>query len=323
MKTTKFMTLALMALAIMASAGDFDLYEQVTQAKRDRATNETAQAFLDGLTDAQWLQFADQYIATNAILHQADGKPHGIIPLAIGTTDESNLGWKISMIGFRRGNKIALCDEYDQKFAAAGFADWFVHDGLSSYYPKVHQHYIDEGVNTNVINRQRALYHTSMSRHDTIDENGTYRNWTIPERINRLVNFRICGWYSISKNDETLKQITRDSLREIKRKLREKGISFVVKEGDVNPVQEAIDVLTSAFQAPKLAGVKEWVAEWYPDYQWVDLDDLFMSDADMTKLCDDIYYGEVDLTNSNSVKILAHLGLDAYNAFIKRYNGEQ
>ena len=320
-KIITFITVTITAM--ITFSGDFDLFEQVKQAQLDRKTNEVAQAFLDNLTDEQWLQYIDQYIATNAILHQANtnyyGNIHGITGLK---NSETWLGWKLFGIGGRRGNIKALCDEYDQKIVNAGFAGFFPGDRLSTYFPKLHA-YSATHTHINSANRHRAIYAVRMACRDTVNQWGMFRESNVPETINMLVNNKICGFTSIENTDTCLKKLTPNSIKTIKRKLREKGISFVVAEGESNPVQEAIDTLTAAFQAPKLTGVKEWVAEWYPEYQWIDLDDLFMSDEDIAQLCEDIYYGEKDLTDSTAQIILTHIGLDAYNEFIRRYNGDK
>lgn len=324
MKNTLLTIASIISFAAVSLAGDFDLFLQVEQAKRDCATNETAQAFLDNLTDDQWLQFTDQYIATNSILHQVDGKPHGSVWYNLHTsTGEWWLGWRICGIGVRRGNAMALCDVYDQKFVDAGMTCWFPYDDMCAYFPKGHAYYM-ESINTNasVKAKYSAILVCQFARRDTVSVDGRARSFTAPEYINWLADVMIIGMRSIKANSDGVKQAAARATKPIKRKLRERGISFVVKEGEANPVQEAIDALTAAFNAPKLAGVKEWVAEWFPEYHWIDIDNLFMSDEEMAKLCDDIYYGEKDLTDGNSVLILSHLGLDGYNAFIERYNGD-
>ena len=308
--------------ATASIAGDFDLYLQVEQAKLDRATNEVAQAFLDNLTDDQWLQFTDQYIATNSILHQADGKSHGSVWYILGTSKGAYwLGWMVVSIGRHRGNAIALCDEYDQKFVDAGMACWFPVDDMCAYFPKGHAYYM-ENINTNASFRVRqpAILACQFARRDTISADGRVRSLTVPEKINWLANVMVTGRRSIDVNSKDVKRVASSVAKPIKRRLRERGISFVGQDGG-EMVQGAVDALVDAFNAPKLAGLKEWVAEWFPEYKWIDVDDIFMSDEEMAKLCDDIFYGEKDLTDYHAVLILSHLGLDGYNAFVDRYNG--
>lgn len=324
MKNTLPTIASIISFAAVSLAGDFDLFLQVRQAQRDCATNETAQAFLDNMTDDQWLQFTDQYIATNFVLHQADGKPHGDVGRPLHTQrDESWLGWKIKKIGQRRGNAVALCDEYDQKFVDAGMVCWFPWDSVCSYFPKGHAYYT-ESINTNdeIKTKYSAILACRMAVRDTLSADGCVRGHTVPESINAIANRMVIGLGGIDENANHVKSIAAYAVRHIKRRLRERGISFVVEEGEVNPVQEAIDALTAAFNAPKLAGVKEWVAEWFPEYTWIDLDDLFLTDDKVAELCDDVYYGEKDLTPYAAQVILAHIGLTEYNNFIERYNGK-
>ena len=231
-----------------------------------------------------------------------------------------NLVWKICRIGRNRGNAAALCDEYDQKFVDAGVAVDFYFDRLATYYPKGIAAWIE--AHTNLVDISRIFVETSLAcRELGADEKGEFPPYTFPVVVNRAAARMALGVGNAANNGKLINTVVSNAVKPIKRSLRKKGISFVVQDGEANPVQEAIDALTAAFNAPKFAGLKEWVAELFPEYQWVDIDHFFMPDEKMAKLCDDIYYGEEDLTSRNSALILSHLGLDGYNAFIERYNG--
>jgi hypothetical protein len=103
----------------------------------------------------------------------------------------------------------------------------------------------------------------------------------------------------------------------IKRQLRQEGKSFITK-GGVNPVQQAVDDLTVAFNAPKCAGVKAWFARWVPDYQWAD--SACMSDAEIAELKEKVMYGDVEFSPLNQKILRFHLGVDEYNKFVKEFN---
>lgn len=105
---------------------------------------------------------------------------------------------------------------------------------------------------------------------------------------------------------------------EIKMWLRKSGKSFITKEDGVNPVQEEIDALQNALNAPKLAGLREWVARVYPDYQWIEPD--WKSDEEINQLKEDIFYGQKDFTTQYKILLQTYLGTDAYNAFVEEYN---
>ena len=103
----------------------------------------------------------------------------------------------------------------------------------------------------------------------------------------------------------------------IRHKLRERGLPIVVKDG-VNHVQNAVDELSAALNAPKMAGVREWLSKWYPDYNWIDV--KWLSDEELAKFRDDIFYGDIDFNAANRFILRSHLGVDAFNDFVKKFN---
>lgn len=123
--------------------------------------------------------------------------------------------------------------------------------------------------------------------------------------------------FSCFGTDHLATMVLRNAPRHIRRKLRERGMPIVVKDG-VNHVQDAVDELSAALNAPKMAGVREWLSKWFPDYKWIDV--KWMSDEDLAKFKDDIFYGEVNFDTVNRFILRSHLGVDAYNDFVKKFN---
>jgi hypothetical protein len=109
------------------------------------------------------------------------------------------------------------------------------------------------------------------------------------------------------------------SQKAIKRRIREMGGSFIVGEDGVNPVQAAVDELSKCINSPKMEGLKEWTLKWFPDYKWTDV--KWLPDEYISKLKDDIFYGEKDFRTDRKEILKAHLGVEAYNEFVKKYNG--
>lgn len=127
--------------------------------------------------------------------------------------------------------------------------------------------------------------------------------------------FNNCFYYN--GIDYKMSKVLQNLPRLIRRKLRERGIPIVVKDG-VNHVQDALDELSSALNAPKMAGTKEWLSKWFPDYKWIDV--RWMSDEELSKFKDDIFYGDIEFGAANRVILRSHLGVDAYNDFVKKFN---
>ena len=56
----------------------------------------------------------------------------------------------------------------------------------------------------------------------------------------------------------------------------------------------------------------------YPCYVWTE--PSWISDEDIKKLMDDVFYGQTDFDWRVQSVLRANLGLDGYNEFIKKYN---
>jgi len=125
------------------------------------------------------------------------------------------------------------------------------------------------------------------------------------------------GYFGYGGVDRAASMVLREAPRHIRRKLRERGVPIVVKDG-VNHVQDAVDELSSALNAPKMAGVREWLSKWFPDYRWIDV--KWMSDEELAKFKDDIFYGDINFDAANRFILRSHLGVDAYNDFVKKFN---
>lgn len=128
---------------------------------------------------------------------------------------------------------------------------------------------------------------------------------------------RCAGFYDYSYLDVASKRVLANMPKTIRRRLRDLGRPIVIKDG-VNPVQDAIDELSAALNAPRFSGLKEWIAEWFPDYRWIEV--KWMSDEELLKFKDDIFYGDIEFGAANRFILRSHLGVDAYNDFVKKFN---
>ena len=111
--------------------------------------------------------------------------------------------------------------------------------------------------------------------------------------------------------------IQRMASKEIKRKLREQGKTFVTKDG-VNPCEECLTRLNAALDAPCFAGLNEWLSELGYNVQ-IDTS-KFLTAEQIAKLKEAVYYGEVDMTEKTKIALMVGLGIDEYNKFVNEYN---
>ena len=114
--------------------------------------------------------------------------------------------------------------------------------------------------------------------------------------------------------------VQKSATKTIKRKLREQGKSFVTKDG-VNPVEQYLTRLNTALNAPRFAGLNEWLAE-LGYKERIDLSRL-PSEQEVEALKEAVMYGEKNMTGQVKIHLYVCLGVDGYNQFVKEYNGDK
>jgi hypothetical protein len=113
--------------------------------------------------------------------------------------------------------------------------------------------------------------------------------------------------------------IQKAAVKGIKRKLREQGRSFVTKNG-ISPVEVYLTRLNTALNAPRFAGLNEWLA----DLGYVERIDLssLPSEKEVSTLKEAVLFGDSPFNASTKNLLYVCLGVDGYNAFVKEYNGD-
>lgn len=123
--------------------------------------------------------------------------------------------------------------------------------------------------------------------------------------------------------DRIRNQLGEMATTEIKHKLRidkQNGIGngFLVGPDGVNPVEGPAKAFIASLQAPKCAGLKEWLAVYFPDYKWVEPE--WKSDEEIEALKNAIYWGDKPFGMKNKMILSGYLGLDGFNEFVQKYN---
>lgn len=208
-----------------------------------------------------------------------------------------------------------LAEEYDMKFKAGPYC------GTTHYWklaPKTTLAYLASTNASEYVVRHPAF--VALIRYGC--ENGA-----LPDDIAFSANVLVENAAVLNRNanyhsslDSLKKRILNKAPRVVRHELRKRGLPITVRDG-VNPLQDAIDDLTSALNAPRMSGVKEWFAKWCPEYQWIDVQ--WESDEWLAKFKDDIFYGDIDFNASARFRLCAYLGVDEYNKFVKVFNCEK
>lgn len=207
----------------------------------------------------------------------------------------------------RRANAIGLRGEYDHKFAVVGVAASVPWDctGL----PEMREVWIADPTNAVKVSKLGKTI-------EYIRRKSLLNYWvsevSAPEFANLMMEHRMWGG-SLTEHDA----IVRRAMKDLKRRIRSKGMPIVAKDGS-NPVQDEIDALTAALNAPRYAGVKEWFAKWYPEYEWIDA--VWETDEEIAELKDKVYNGDIEFSTSVQDKLRANLGVAEYNKFVQEYN---
>lgn len=108
------------------------------------------------------------------------------------------------------------------------------------------------------------------------------------------------------------------AVRVIRLHIRAQGKSFVTKNG-VNPCESYMTSLTTALDAPRFAGLDEWLKG--VGCKGIDLSRM-PTEEYVETLKTDILNGDKRMDDYNRGILLVCLGVDGYNAFVREYNGE-
>lgn len=262
-------------------------------------------AYLKAMTTDEWRALADEALAIAATNVAAAYRPEP---------------WtSVYLFSCSLPAANVLAGEYDPKFAAAGIG---IKPCMYMYAPLSAEAWLTSDIPSRVAWKDAHPLAVALCR---AHKNGYEHSWTLPERLNFRAEYAAPVDCTHAKHvpwSLDLGKIKASMLAkapgEVKRILRTRGKSFVVQPDGSNPVQEALDTLSTALNAPRMAGLKEWVAEWYPEYKWVE--PHWATAEDLAKVTDDVYYGRVEFSDYLKMVLCANMGVEEYNKFVERYN---
>lgn len=257
---------------------------------RARFSNNQEQ-FVNNITTDEWRQIADIEIASGRLYD----------PSAY-----------MNMIRHNRKNCEPLLNEYDGKFAATILSTKYFGEEIGfRRMPKCSRKYAEMSIGKN----RPATAEVCKAVRGSLDS---------ASLLQRIIVF--AESYSDNKGylwnikgfDGQYYWVLISAPKALKKLIRKKGRSFLVGVDGRNPIQDAIDSLSAALNRPRMQGLKEWVAEWYPEYVWTE--PVWMSEDRLKKLMDDIYFGQIEFNAWYQNILRANLGLEGYNEFVKKFN---
>lgn len=120
--------------------------------------------------------------------------------------------------------------------------------------------------------------------------------------------------------------LAKAGLKQVKKYLRSKGKTFVAKKTVVdgkevieNPLELPMKELTDALNAPRYAGLNEWITKYEADWEKIDVSSWLPTPEQMAETMNAILIDETKL-DKHALNLRFHLGVDGFNAFIKEYN---
>ena len=291
----------------MASLADGRTAEQIRQ-EFSALSKEDQRKFVEkSITTEEWRTIAD-YVLGLAATNRGEAISYN--PNVVGCMGRM----------FPVANAAPLAKEYDVKFAKYRI----VTPDYYKQFPISGEAYF---ANSNKTCRKWVEAHPARSAVIRKYQNGYVTGKeSIGELSNILAEECAATWAGMPRFwpvniDADKKRILTKAPMAVKRYLRKTGQSFVQKEGEPNKVQAAVDALVAALDAPRMQGLKEWCAQYCPDYQWVDV--KWDTDEEFQKVADAFYYGDLELGEVGKMLLKSNLGIAGYNEWVRKYNGEQ
>lgn len=216
------------------------------------------------------------------------------------------------------------CAEVDAALVALGLvgADW-AHTYAKTRFPLIDAAaYEKTGLATN------APYIVSLGQKYGCGSSvpGVSQSCTFAELIGllnenlNLVDGRCRRQYDYGTIERLRKAIQTAGVRVTKKYLVSQGKSFVTKDG-VNPCEGIMTELNTALNAPYFEGLNAWLTKMGVAAS-IDVSKLPTAAA-VQQLRTDILNADHDMVRTDEFILKVCLGVDGYNAFVKRYNGEQ
>jgi len=273
------------------------------QAMQDRGATEAARnAYSRAITTEEWRALADYAISvakTNVVAGiEASKKPFSIA------------WWFSTKVGLAAAD--GLAKEYDDKFLKAGIVYSFPFSSNQlGTFPTCCQSWMDANADTREYLANRAMIRAMQASYPL--------NWwesAGPERFNAAVEGIAKG---VLDNAFTKEAITRYAVPLVKAHLRASGKTFVARDGE-NPMSQRLAALAEILDRPRFAGLAAFVKELCPDFEWYE--PQWKDAEELEQLKESVFDGKLLFTVARQRMLEAHLGVEAYNRFVERYNND-
>ena len=108
----------------------------------------------------------------------------------------------------------------------------------------------------------------------------------------------------------------------VRRAIRAKGGTFVGEEG-AKLVKAKLDALAAELNAPRFGKADKLLAEIGMSVEWEYIQGHILGDREVAEVRTKLLDGEIAFDRALQNKLCIALGVEAYNAFVKEYNGKK
>lgn len=328
----KLMIIAALAAASLAALADrtpAELRDEYAAIKNQELPGEEIEAnlkaFKCAITEAEWRGYLDDLVAYGATNAMPDGATMNSKVYAYALR-----GW-FNFLRFLLTEKDlpfdgrALCLEYDERIAAL-----CIKQGAFIVLPKSCQDYMSRAKWRELRPMMYALVEAAIAEGKEFVDTSKL---SFAERLKLDAEAAVYardeyGHKFCSMNEDfpnaLCEYLSKAALPVVKRAIRASGKSFVAKEGEANPVEAPLNALTAALNAPRFAGLVEWCDKWCPDASAAaaKLVASLPTEEEIAEMRDGVLYGELDFNGERKAYLRMCLGVEAYNAFVREYNGD-
>lgn len=284
------------------------------------ASDATRKAFVDAITETEWRAILDNIVDAGTANPLPEGAVRNIAVLSLAHIRNFD-----TLRALENSRFSSLSSEYDAKIAPIGWTS-YIHDVTK--WPKCNDGFIARA-------KIRELRPVCARLYDEAKAAGkpylTVKGLSFADKFAFYLSEIVVAAYAPEVGDivnpsladlARRKNLVKEGVTMVlKRKFREKGKSFVEKDG-VNPLEKPITDFTTALDAPRFAGLVAWMEEWCPEAK-ASAERMIAALPDaatVADLKDKIFFGEKDFTGKDQATLMMCLGVDGYNAFVKEYN---
>ena len=230
---------------------------------------------------------------------------------ARGAEHASALAASVPATWIYRKATAAVRAEYDLKLSEAGVA---ISPDFYNIFPLCGEVWFSSAANAAAV-RARPVWAAAVRAR----RSGWVRGWPFALRANAIAEKLAVERRTLEDVAALKRELAAGASRVVVQRLRARGETFDPGAGE-NPVKAAVAALFAALDAPNFAGLGAWVGTWCEGAAWVE--PAWPAADEIAALERGVLEGTLDFGPVTQGRLFVALGLEGYNAFVERFNGD-